>query len=41
MQHLLYDVHLLAQAYGWSEASILAMSPKRRQTYLDWVVGER
>lgn len=41
VKHLLYDVHLLAQAYGWSEASILAMSPRRRQTYLDWVAAQR
>lgn len=28
------DVHALALAYGWSEAAILALSPRRRQTYL-------
>ncbi len=32
---LLYEVHLLASAYGWSEADILAMSPWRRQCYLE------
>jgi len=31
----LRDVHRLAQAYGWSEADILALSPMRRQCYLD------
>jgi hypothetical protein len=40
VKRLLYDVHLLAQAYGWSEADVLAISPTRRQTYLDWVIGQ-
>lgn len=31
------DVHTLAKAYGWREAEILAMSPVRRQHYLDLV----
>lgn len=31
---LLTEVHTLARAYGWSEQSILAMSHRRRQTYL-------
>ena len=31
---LLDEVHLLANAYGWQEAAILAMSNKRRQYYL-------
>lgn len=35
-QRLLYDVHLLAQAYGWREADILTMSARRRQMYLEW-----
>lgn len=39
VKRLLYDVHLLAQAYGWCEADILTMSPQRRQYYLDWVSG--
>ena len=30
-------VHRLATAYGWREADILAMSPWRRQAYLDRV----
>lgn len=34
---ILSDVHLLASAYGWSEADILAMSNWRRQIYLDLV----
>jgi hypothetical protein len=29
------DVHTLATAYGWREADILAMSPLRRQAYLE------
>jgi hypothetical protein len=28
------DIHLLAQAYGWSEGEILALSPARRSAYL-------
>jgi len=33
-ERTLRTVHLLARAYGWREADILAMSPTRRQTYL-------
>lgn len=33
-ERLLDQVHLLAQAYGWSEAQILALSPDRRARYL-------
>ena len=36
-QRLLADVHALASAYGWSERAILALSPTRRQIYLDMV----
>ena len=32
---LLRDVHRLARAYSWREADILALSPSRRQCYLD------
>ncbi len=32
---LLRDVHQLARAYGWPESDILALSPMRRQCYLD------
>jgi hypothetical protein len=39
VKRLLYDVHLLAQAYGWREADILSMSAQHRQFYLDWVSG--
>jgi uncharacterized protein (UPF0212 family) len=31
----LRDVHELASAYGWREADVLAMSPRRRQFYLE------
>ena len=36
---LLDEVHELAWAYGWAEEAILAMSPQRRQAYLDRVHG--
>lgn len=36
---MLRDVHTLATAYGWREADIVAMSPWRRQVYLDMVSG--
>lgn len=32
---ILYEVHQLASAYGWSEADILALSPWRRKYYLE------
>ena len=34
---MLNEVHTLASAYGWREADILAMSPWRRQLYLQMV----
>lgn len=37
VKHILYDVHLLAQAYHWREADILHMSATRRQFYLNLV----
>jgi uncharacterized protein (UPF0212 family) len=33
----LREVHALASAYGWSEADILAHSPRRRQLYLEMI----
>ena len=36
-RQLLVEVHLLARAYGWREADILAMSPDRRESYLQMV----
>ncbi len=32
---LLRQIHLLARAYGWTEAEILALSPRRRHAYLE------
>lgn len=34
-QRVLNEVHLLAKAYSWREADILAMSPARRRMYLE------
>jgi hypothetical protein len=34
---ILRDVHTLASAYGWGEQDILALSPVRRQFYLEMV----
>jgi hypothetical protein len=34
---ILREVHTLASAYGWREADIVAMSPWRRQVYLEMV----
>jgi hypothetical protein len=36
-RRLLREVHMLARAYGWREADILALSPGRRQAYLEMV----
>lgn len=32
---MLDDIHVLAERYGWREADILALSPARRQAYLE------
>lgn len=34
-RRLLHEVHLLASAYGWSEAEILSLSATRRRLYLE------
>lgn len=34
---LLREVHSLASAYGWREADVLALSPGRRQAYLELI----
>jgi len=34
-ERTLREVHGLAQAYGWREADVLALSPTRRQVYLE------
>lgn len=36
---VLREVHDLARAYGWREADILALTPLRRQLYLEMVYG--
>lgn len=36
---ILREVHELARAYGWREADILALSPWRRQAYLEMLSG--
>src|SRR5690606_18801381 len=38
-ERLFDQVHLLAQAYGWSESQILALSPARRARYLARVLA--
>jgi hypothetical protein len=38
-RRLLREVHSLARAYGWREADILALSPARRQAYLELAAG--
>lgn len=38
-QRILREVHVLASAYGWHEADVLAMSSMRRQCYLQMVGG--
>src|SRR5215813_7786114 len=35
----LWEVHVLAGAYGWSEAEILEMSPFRRSLYVEMAQG--
>ena len=36
-ERMLREVHLLARAYGWREADIIAMSPQRRRFYLEMI----
>lgn len=36
---LLWEVHLLASAYGWRESDTLALSPRRRRLYVQMVNG--
>jgi hypothetical protein len=38
-QRIFREVHRLASAYGWSESEVLALSPMRRQIYLE-MLGE-
>lgn len=39
-ERLLLDVHTLAQGYGWTEQTVLGMSPSRRQFYLENVPND-
>lgn len=36
---LLWEVDALARAYGWTEADVLALSPRRRRAYMGMAVG--
>ena len=36
-RRLLSEVHVLASFYGWSEAEVLALPPRRRRFYLEAV----
>jgi hypothetical protein len=36
-KHIMQEVALLARAFSWSERDILAMTPQRRQTYIEMV----
>lgn len=36
-KRLLWEVHALASAYGWTQSEILALSPARRALYLEMV----
>jgi hypothetical protein len=36
---LVADVHALASAYGWREGDVLALSPQRREVYLELAGG--
>ena len=40
-QRLLDEVHVLAEAYGWREEEILAVSAARRKYYIDKIPSER
>ena len=35
IQRLLLDVHVLAATYGWTEEQVLALTPWRRQAYVE------
>jgi hypothetical protein len=35
MRGILFEVHALASAYGWSESEILGLTPRRRRMYLE------
>lgn len=37
VRRLLYEIHTLASAYGWTEGEILALSDARRRSYIEMV----
>lgn len=39
VRRILAEVHVLARAYGWREEEVLALSPWRRQQYIDLVLA--
>jgi hypothetical protein len=39
VRRVLAEVHVLARAYGWREEDVLALSPWRRQQYIDLVLA--
>lgn len=38
-RRILREVHTLASAYGWNESEIFALSPQRRQLYLEMIAS--
>lgn len=36
-KRLLWEVHAIASAYGWTESQVLSLSPARRSHYLEMV----
>ena len=38
-QRLVYEIHALARAYGWTEREILSLPAQRRQTYLEMLAA--
>jgi hypothetical protein len=36
-RQMLRDIHTIASAYGWGEAEVLALTPTRRQAYLELI----
>jgi hypothetical protein len=39
VRQFMFQVHVLAKAYGWTESDILALSPRRRRKYLQLAEG--
>ncbi|HWC85628.1 MAG TPA: hypothetical protein VG388_03750 [Solirubrobacteraceae bacterium] len=40
-QRLLGETHVLARAYGWTQAEVLALGDRRRHAYLELIAQER